>query len=106
MDLINLTKEDEEMEADPTPVLVPLPIVIIKTEPTEVVEVAEIIEKVAEGTSADANPNAPNITNVAAARAEWKDMTDAELEAEQREFDAEFGHIEEDNVNEFEFDDK
>jgi hypothetical protein len=158
MDLIDLTKDNEEMEADTTPVLVPLPIVVVKAEPIKI---------------ANANLNALTITNVAAARAErkefnrfakaakkfaktlpdlnpapkmirktlWKSVqipeketpqenviaaanadmdmsedkpvdqvnsvesvepvkSDAELEAEQREFDAEFGHIEDDNVDE------
>jgi hypothetical protein len=44
MDLIDLTKDDtDEMEADPTPVLIP----IVKTEPIEAAEAAENIANVA-----------------------------------------------------------
>jgi hypothetical protein len=63
MDMIDLTKDHEEMEADTTPVLVPLPI-IVKTEPIEVAEAAEI----------DTNPNSPTAANFAGARKERREF--------------------------------
>jgi hypothetical protein len=84
MDLIDLTKEpDDEMEVA-TPIEV-----IIKTEPIEITE------------SDRAEANSVEQVNPVGNVYERKDMTDAEMEAEQREFNAEFGHIEEgNNVNE------
>jgi hypothetical protein len=90
MDLIDLTEEPDEMEADPSPVLVPLP--IIKTEQIEI----------ADSDMAEANP--VEQVNPMGYVYERKDMTDAELEAEQRAFDAEFVHIEQGDDIDDEFD--
>jgi hypothetical protein len=118
MDLIDLTKEgDEEMEDDTTSVFVHLPIVVVKTELTEVVEVDAVLktlQKTVQIEEKEAPENviikANNDTDMSEDRPiesintveqvnplgnvyERKDMTDAELEAEQRAFGEEFGHI-------------
>jgi hypothetical protein len=95
MDLIDLTEESDEMEADASPVLVPLPIVIIKTEPIEI----------ADSDLAEANPvelvNPVNSVESVGSVYNRKDMTDKEMEADQRAFDEEFGHIEAGEPDEF-----
>jgi len=89
MDLIDLTKDDEEMEEDTTPILVPLPIVAVKAEPIEI---------------ADANPDMPEDRSVE--QVNTIQSVEAKMEADQRAFEEEFGSIETDNVDEpDEFDD-
>jgi hypothetical protein len=105
MDLIDLTKEDEEMETDKSPVLVPLPIVV-KTEPIEVAvpkslrKTNVIPEKegplaasnvVADSNvSADASVNPIESVNPIQTAEQTIAESDAVIEA-SREFVAEFG---------------
>jgi hypothetical protein len=94
MDLIDLTKEDDEMETDTSPVLVPLP-VVVKAEP---IEIADANTDVSEDKSVEqVNPvesvNTIEQVNPVGSAYNRKDMTDAEMEAKQRAFEEEFGHI-------------
>jgi hypothetical protein len=89
MDLIDLTKDDEEMEEDTTPILVPLPIIAVKAEPIEI---------------AKANPDMLEDRSVE--QVNTIQSVEAEMEADQRAFEEEFGSIETNNVDEpDEFDD-
>ncbi len=85
MNLIDLTNEPDEMEV-PTPAPV---VVVVKTEPIEIADLDMPEDKSVE----QVNSVKQVISVESVESVERKDMTDAELEAEQREFDAKFGHI-------------